>query len=75
MMKTTVLLVLLTLRGDGPPGVNFVNFDDFDACRARAAQLRTVLEKAGIRVLEDRCLAGFQRFTPHRHRGDRKGGR
>jgi hypothetical protein len=73
MLKATVLLVLLTLKGDGPVGVNFVNFDNLPACRARAEQLQEILEKGGIRVLENRCLEGFQWFARHRHRRSKGG--
>ncbi len=67
-MNTTVLLVLLTLKGTAPLGVNFVNFDSLPPCRDRAAQLREILTKGGIKVVEDRCVASFQYFSKHRHR-------
>jgi len=70
-MDTTVLLVLLTLRGNAPLGVNFVNFDDLAACQARAEQLEKILTKGGIKVVENRCLASFQHFTRHRHRASK----
>jgi len=73
MLKATVLLVLLTVRGDGPLGVNFVNFDSLPACQQRARQLQTILEKGGIKVVENRCLEGFQWFTKHRHRRSKGG--
>ena len=67
-MNTTVLLVLLTLKGTAPLGVNFVNFDSLPPCQARAAQLQEILTKGGIKVVEDRCVASFQYFSKHRHR-------
>ena len=67
-MDATVLLVLLTLKGSAPLGVNFVNFDAMEPCRKRAAVLQDVLEKGGIRVVENRCLGSSQHFTKHRHR-------
>ncbi len=67
-MNTTVLLVLLTLKGTAPLGVNFVNFDSLPPCRARAAQLQEILTKGGIKVVENRCVASFQHFSKHRHR-------
>ncbi len=67
-MNTTVLLVLLTLKGTAPLGVNFVNFDSLPPCQARAAQLQEILTKGGIKVVEDRCVASFQHFSKHRHR-------
>ncbi len=73
MLKATVLLVLLTIRGDGPLGVNFVNFDSLPACQQRARQLQSILEKGGIKVVENRCLEGFQWFTKHRHHRSKGG--
>ena len=70
-MNTTVLLVLLTLKGTAPLGVNFVNFDSLPPCQARAAQLEEILTKGGIKVVEDRCVASFQYFSKHRHRKTR----
>ncbi len=67
-MNATILLVLLTLKGDAPLGVNFVNFDNYPACQARAAMLEKVLTRGGIKVVENRCLASFQYFSKHRHR-------
>ncbi len=67
-MNTTVLLVLLTLKGTAPLGVNFVNFDSLPPCQARAAQLQEILTKGGIKVVENRCVAAFQHFSKHRHR-------
>ncbi len=67
-MNTTVLLVLLTLKGAAPLGVNFVNFDSLPPCQARAAQLREILAKGGIRIVEGRCVASFQYFSKHHHR-------
>ncbi len=73
MLKATVLLVLLTIRGDGPLQANFVNFDHLPACQERARQLQAILEKGGIKVVENRCLEGFQGFTKHRHRQSKGG--
>ncbi len=67
-MNATVLLVLLTISGSAPLGVNFVNFDNLPACEKRAAQLRKILTAGGVRIVENRCVESFQRFTRHRHR-------
>jgi len=69
MLKPVLLLVLLTVKGDGqPPVVNFVEMPDLPACEARAKELRGILEKGGIAVRHARCVVGIQQFTPHRHR-------
>ncbi len=76
MLDPVLLLVLLSVRGDGqPPGVNFVEMPDLPACEARASQLRGILEKNGIQVRHARCVMGIQRFTPHRHQASRGGGK
>ena len=67
-MDAMILLVLLTLKGDGPMGVNFVEFKDIPSCEARAEQLTGILVKGGIKVVESPCVMGIQHFTPHRHR-------
>ena len=67
-MDTTVLLVLLTLNGAAPLGVNFVNFDNLPACEQRAAQLQEILTGGGVKIVENRCVESLQRFTRHRHR-------
>ena len=67
-MDAFIMLVLLTLKGDGPMGVNFVEFRDVPSCEKRAEQLTGVLVKAGYRVVESPCVMGIQHFTPHHHR-------
>lgn len=67
-MDAFILLVLVTLKGEGLPNVNFVRFNDVPACEERAEQLSTVLVKGGYKVLERACVMGIQHFTPHRHR-------
>jgi len=68
-MDAMILLVLLTLKGEGGlPKVNFVAFPDVPACEKKAEKLSTILGKAGYRVLERACVMGIQHFTPHRHR-------
>ncbi len=73
-MDAMILLVLLTIKGNSLPNVNFVEFADVPSCERRAEQLSTVLTNAGYRVLERACVMGIQHFTPHRHkrtRGDK----
>ena len=67
-MDAFVLLVLVTLKGNDLPHVNFVQFSDVAACEERAEQLATVLVKGGYQVLERACVKGIQHFAPHRHR-------
>ena len=66
-MDAMILLVLLTLKGDGGlPKVNFVEFPDIPACEQKAEKLSSILAKAGYKVLESPCVMGIQHFTPHK---------
>ena len=73
-MDAMILLVLLTLKGEGGlPKVNFVQFPDVPACEKKAEKLSAILGKAGYRILERPCVMGIQHFTPHRRRKAKKG--
>ncbi len=66
-MDAMILLVLLTLKGEGGlPKVNFVAFPDVPACEKKAEKLSTLLVNAGYKVLESPCVMGIQHFTPHK---------
>ena len=66
-MDAMILLVLLTLKGEGGlPKVNFVAFPDIPACEKKAEKLSTILAEAGYKVLESPCVMGIQHFTPHK---------